>query len=139
MLSDTDTDPETDSEIDSDADTLTDSDSEVLSTFDKLSERLIEIDCLLGSSVKGTVTVLEVLSLNTTVISPVDETEKDLESLDEISRELTSLNFSHTCFFSASVRFERSDTCVLAFTAVIGFRIPSFCGKTLIRKERSMN
>ena len=97
MLSDTDTDPETDSEIDSDADTLTDSDSEVLSTFDKLSERLIEINCLLGSSVKGTVTVLEVLSLNTTVISPVDETEKDLKSLDETSRELTSLNFSHTC------------------------------------------
>ena len=42
---------------------------------------------------------MEVLSLNTTVISPVDETEKDLKSLDEISRELTSLNFPTLAFF----------------------------------------
>ena len=48
---------------------------DVLSTSDRLEETLIERERTRGSSVKGTVTVFVVLSLKTTVTSPVAETE----------------------------------------------------------------
>ena len=48
---------------------------DVLSTSDRLEETLKESERIRGSSVKGTVTVFVVLSLKTTVTSPVAETE----------------------------------------------------------------
>ena len=52
-----------------------DSNLDALSTSDRLEETLIERERTRGSSVKGTITVLVVLSLKTTVTSPVAETE----------------------------------------------------------------
>ena len=64
------------------------------------------------------------------VTTPAAETEYSLKSFEVAILGLAVLNASQTLSFSAWARLLVSLTKVLVVTVVIGFRMPSFCGKT---------
>ena len=70
------------------------------------------------------------------VTTPASDTEYSLKSFEVAILGLAVLNASQIFSFSAWAKLVVSLTKVAVITAVIGLRIPSFCGKTWIRSVR---